>query len=174
MAERGGGDSQFGDVGWEIAYFARELITHFSTEPEPLGDGSQGMPQGDCQALEDWVMLDHQVPLIEVPPEVDGLVRQQAQDALLDFHIALPYSEAERKWLIGLYLDRPGRTAEHKPRLLELYEDRILMAGVRRVVSGRDLMRRWTAWRREIDEFEGQGALDQARQALVKIDELLS
>jgi hypothetical protein len=174
MTETGGGGSQFGDVGWEIALFARDLIDHFSAEPEPLGDGSQGMPEADCKALELWLDIDTEVPLIEVPYEVDGSVRQQAQDAIRDFHIALPYNEAERKWLIRLSSGRWGRKTEDMPRLLEMYEDRILMSGVQRVVSGRDLMRRWMAWRRETDEFEGSGALDQARQALAKIDELLS
>ena len=47
------------------------------------------------------------------------------------------------------------------------------MAGVRRVVSGRDLMRRWIAWRREAGEYEGQGSHDQARDALRTMQELM-
>lgn len=163
----------FGDVGTEIVYYADELIKSLSAEPKALGE-SGVMPGHDRRTLADWLGLEHLVPLVDVPCELEGDVRQRAHGALSAFHNALPFSEAERDWLVRLYRHGAALTDETFPDIAEAYEDRIMSAGVTRVVSGRDLMRRWTAWRREADEFENQGALDQARKALQGLREQLS
>lgn len=162
---------QFGDVGAEIAGFARDLVEYLSGEPEPLGDRAQGMPKTDNRALEGWLSMESVVPLLDDPD--DGVLQKKGYDALLAFHIALPYNEAERQWLTQVD-SASERTPDDLSRLIEGCEDRIMMAGVQQVVSGRDLMRRWTAWRRETDEFAGQGSLDKAREALQSVQALMS
>lgn len=62
-----------------------------------------------------------------------------------------------------------GQGAIDIPRFLRPRSPTIVEAGLRRVVKGRDLMRRWWAWRRDLDEFADQGGLDQARAALVNL-----
>jgi hypothetical protein len=166
-------NEKFGDVGVEIADIADILIEYWSGEPEPLGDPSQVMPDSDNQALGYWLSMESVVPLVEIPYEVTGDVRRQAHDALVAFHVALPYNEAERQWL-GQTSRRAGqRKPGDQPERIAAYEDTIMMAGVRQAVSGRELMRRWPTWRRETGEYAGQGALDEARQALRTIQELM-
>jgi hypothetical protein len=163
----------FGDVGTEIAYYARELIQSFSIEPE-VCDESGVMPRTDSRALDNWLGLEHLVPLVDVPIELEGDVRQRAHDALSSFHTALPFSEAERSWLVRLFRQLDAPTVEAFPIAVETQEAQIMSAGVKRVVTGRDLMRRWVAWRRERDEFEGQASLDKVREALQRVQELMS
>lgn len=160
----------FGDVGAEIADFAKLLGESLAQAPEVL-DSSEVMPSADAEALEHWLVLEHLVPMMAVPEELDGVVRKQGHDVLSVLHTAMPYSEAERGWLLRLYRqpNRPEifvREPEALPTWLATQEARIMSAGAKRVVSGRDLMRRWTAWRRQSGEFEGQGSLDEARAAL--------
>jgi hypothetical protein len=49
-----------------------------------------------------------------------------------------------------------------------------MSAGIRRVIHGRDLLQRWWSWRRETGEYAGQGSLDQARDALEGVIELIA
>jgi hypothetical protein len=49
-----------------------------------------------------------------------------------------------------------------------------MMAGVQRTVEGRDLMRRWMSWLKEADEFQDQGSLGQARDALSSVHRLMA
>jgi hypothetical protein len=168
------GYEQFGPIGGEIARYAGELIGYFSAEPEGLRAESQDVPKPDYLALEAWLELEGSVPLIDVSMDVDGEDRRKLHDTLLAFHTALPFNEAERGWLDQMHDRLCERSVKDIPRMIEGYEDRIMMAGVQQVVNGRDLMRRWAAWRRETDEFAGQGSLDQAREALLSVQELLS
>jgi hypothetical protein len=165
----------FGDVGTEIMYYAGQLIESFSAEPENLGE-SDAMPRADGQALADWLGLEHLLPMVEVdmPVELQGKARRQAYDALSTLHMALPFSEAERGWLVRLYRHSHVPTDETLPGMIETREAEIMSAGVKRVANGRELMRRWTAWRREADEFSGQGSFDQAREALQRVQEMMS
>jgi hypothetical protein len=163
----------FGDVGNEIAQFAGLLIQSLSTDPEAANE-SGNMLEEDSLALEYWLELEHLVPIVAVPEELDGDVRKAAHDALSTLHTATPFSEAERGWLLQVARQTTPRRVETFPGLVETQESQIMSAGIKLVVTGRDLMRRWTAWRRGQDEFEGQGGLDQAREALVRIQELMS
>jgi hypothetical protein len=166
----------FGSVGAEVASYAGDLINYLSTEPEVLGDRSLVMPEYDCQALGDWLEIEEAIPMMEVviSAEIMGPVKKKANDALFALHTALPFSEAERGWLIQLFRQLHVPSIEALPGMIETQEAQIISAGVKRVVTGRDLMRRWTAWRRETDEFVGQGSLDQAREALQSMQGLLS
>jgi hypothetical protein len=167
------GYEQFGPIGGEIARHAGELIEYFSAKPKGLRAESQDMPKPDYLALQDWLELEGSVPLIDVSMDVDGEDRRKLHDTLLAFHTALPFNEAERGWLDQMHDRLCERSVKDIPRMIEGYEDRIMMAGVQRTVSGRDLMRRWIAWRRETDEFEGQSSLDLAREALQELKDQL-
>lgn len=113
-----------------------------------------------------WLTDDHQDgPLLHFRKYVE------------DFHTALPFSESER----GMVLRAAGVEYEYLPERddeilswLEVKEELVISAGLRHVVRGRDLARRWLSWRREADEYEGQGTLDVAREALRDIIQLVT
>jgi len=169
------GLQQFGPIGGELAYHAERLLGYMAPDSESSGGPSEWL-KADALALENWLEIEDAVPLLDVFDEVDGEDRQQLHNTLLAFHTALPFNEAERGWLWQIHrrVNDIDCSTEDVPRIIEGYEDRIMMAGVRRVVSGRELMRRWIAWRRETDEFTGQSSLDQARQALQRMQDLVS
>jgi hypothetical protein len=118
--------------------------------------------------------LEHLIPLIDVPVELEGDVRQRAFDAFAKLHTALPFDEAERGWLVTAWRQEGSTTVEDLPGAIASQEAQIVSAGVERTVSGRDLMRRWMAWRRGEDEFQGQAGLNQAREALQRVEEMLT
>src|ERR1700730_8263132 len=150
-------EEPFGHIGTELAFYADVLTQRLADEPEMLGDESGGMPESDWLAFDGWLDFEGTVPLMAIPEEVDGPLRSEVFDVLLAFHTALPYNEAERTWLSQItYL----QDHEDMPRLIEEGHHKIMVAGVRRVVSGRDLMRRWVAWHRETDEFAGQDSIE--------------
>jgi hypothetical protein len=80
------------------------------------------------------------------------------------YRAALPFDEPEGRWLLQTYdevwgTDSIARIRSHPPV-------EIVAGGLRRVIAGRDLLRRWWAWRRQTDEFRGQGTLGVACDAL--------
>lgn len=96
---------------------------------------------------------------------------------LREFHVALPFSEAERQWTAdtlwrGAYAGRrlgyPYGAVAIRRRVADLYD-----GGRSRRVSGTELMDTFWAWRREISEFEGAGSLDIAVEALRSIGQIL-
>src|ERR1700722_5318617 len=120
---------QFGDIGAEIAQIAEVLIDYFSGEPEDFGDGSQGMPDSDHEALGYWLSMESVAPIMDVPYEVDGGTRRQVYDTWVAFHTALPFNEAERQWLDEMSRRVRERLPGDFPRFIEGYEDQIVMAG---------------------------------------------
>lgn len=163
----------FGDVGTEIVTFARLLTKSFSADPE-ASDELGAMSRTDCWDLEYMLELEHLIPLIDVPVELEGDVRQRAHDAFGALHTALPFSEAERGWLVSVWRQERLQAVEDLPVVMSNHEAQIISAGVQRAVSGRDLMRRWTAWRRGRDEFDGYDGFTQAREALQSVEEMLT
>jgi hypothetical protein len=165
---------QFGHIGGELAYYAGELAGHFTGEPEKLSPESHDTPESDCLALQSWLDFQGTLPIMEIPSEVGGPDRERLYYALFALHTALPFNEAEREWLSQMNTRLTKHSASERPKLIEAHEDHIMVAGVRQIVSGRSLMRRWVLWRRESADFEGQGSLAQAREALQSLQELLS
>jgi hypothetical protein len=170
------GLEQFGSIGGEIASHAGRLLDYLVPVSGDSGD-QLDWQRADYLALGDWLELEEAVPLIDVFDDVEGGDRRKLHETLHAFHTALPFDEAERGWLGKIY-DRLSEGGEYPsremPRLIEGHEDQIMVEGLRKAVNGRDLMRRWIAWRRESGEYEGQGSLDQAREALGGLRELLS
>jgi hypothetical protein len=162
----------FGDVGIEIMHYADELVSSLSGEPASL-DESGAMPTADCTALANWLTLEHLVPLVDVPVELEGDVRQRAHDALSALHTALPFSEAERGWLVRLYRHR-SPTGEDLPAMIKTCNSEVMDSGIKREIVGRDLMRRWIAWRREDAEYTDQHSVSEARNALEVVRTVMS
>jgi hypothetical protein len=85
---------------------------------------------------------------------------------LINFHVALPFAEAEREWLVEnvAFYGGPGEIEDQLA-----YKSQIVSEGVHKVVAAHDMVRRWLAWRQQAGEYSGQGTLDQARTALAFI-----
>jgi hypothetical protein len=115
---------------------------------------------GHLQQMEEHAWEVHDTSNLDGWTRVDGL-------RLLwrNFHVALPYSEAEREWLIeNLSLD-PQRSAGGLEDQLG-YTAEIVSAGLRTTIVAHELISRWMAWRSESEQFRGQGTLDSARSSL--------
>ncbi|HTB49078.1 MAG TPA: hypothetical protein VK712_03280 [Verrucomicrobiae bacterium] len=129
--------------------------------------------QSDRLALIGWQNLEAETLDALAEP---GLNRSQVGDILgllSDFHVAVPFDEAEGTWLLNVC----GEALEKGENLSFVRNRRpeeIVSAGLRRVIDGRDLLRRWWAWRRDTDEFRGQGTVDMCREALRVLIETLS
>lgn len=89
----------------------------------------------------------------------------------LSAHAALPFNEAERGIVCSAYRADSGEAGAYReiPSQIRQQEFEIVSAGLGSVVRGRDLMRRWWAWRREADDFDGQDSLSRAKTALIQL-----
>jgi hypothetical protein len=129
----------------------------------------------DNAALNYISILEDEATGFCVEPELPRTQREALQreigTQLAIFNEALPFDEGERRWLTPTWLDIPGSWRERHKALCNA-EGEIVVNGVHRTVQGADLMRRWRSWRREFDEYEGQGTLDIARTALARLVEL--
>ncbi len=123
--------------------------------------------ESDDMALEVWIEAEFLVPFLA--PK-DGVVTTDESYELFSdigrLHGAVPFSDAERHWLVDKYRDMSDDKQRSRLREQEIH---LMSGGVRQVVQGRDLMRRWWSWRRQVDEFEGQRSLDAAIEAMQKI-----
>jgi hypothetical protein len=75
-------------------------------------------------------------------------------------HAALPFSEGERRWLLDV--QREISDVELPEGLIGL-EAIVTSSGLRTVVQGRELVRRWAAFRRSTDEFARLGTVEEAQ-----------
>ncbi len=169
-----GGDpfGLFGNIGDEIAGNAKALIGYLSEEPEPVVLGAMEMPASDKVAFSEWIGMEWLIPIMDVPNEPlgGGVIRRQAHDAVVAFHSALPYHEAERQWLDRTGMGHEGELSSY----IQGQEERVMVAGVRRVASGRELVHRWILWRREAGPFAGQDSVAEACAALQRIQNMMS
>jgi hypothetical protein len=168
-------EPRFGPVGEDVAHEASSFLAALEGEAPPHEAAEDGMVLDghDRLNLDRWIEIVTGLDIIEVPPEVPPDERAKLHEAVTAFHTAMPFTEAERRWLITVGME--GDDATHElSEVIARKTDEIMAAGVRQPVSGRELMRRWAAWRREADEFAGQGSLEMARMALRGMRTLLN
>jgi hypothetical protein len=128
----------------------------------------------DYDSLTVAINLEDRVKKEGLPADAPESVRGELNGYLDAWYMALPFSEAERGVVLDAY--RLEEALIHRDSLasdIRKTKVEVVAAGVRSVVKGRDLMRRWWSWRRELDEFAGQGSLTQARVALTGLVERL-
>ncbi|HEX3910183.1 MAG TPA: hypothetical protein VHW67_05720 [Solirubrobacteraceae bacterium] len=126
----------------------------------------------DLFSLHNWFSVQEKVPGALAEPTLGVDQVDEITGVLLDFNFTLPYDEAERSWLYAAYDAAYGPDSVETIRSREPEE--IMSRGLRRVIDGRDLTRRWWAWRRETDEFRGQGGIELAREALRALIEMVA
>ena len=170
---------RYGEAGVEAGLFAFHLRDHLPSsdpemppalggrQPDELLDEHPGWTHEDHVVFGYFMDFEDDIALLRPADEVFDSEQIDLFDNLRHFHAALPFNEGERHWLIAAErvaqeIPVPAGTFEHMSPM----EGEIISAGVKQPVVGFDLVRRWVAWRREADDFEGQGSLDEARSAL--------
>lgn len=155
-----------------------------------LGEETYHLALGMPVKGADWVL--HRVALLEgslatysLEPEVTDVdqrqrIMQELNTGLSLYHEALPFSEAERRWMSGICaavdtgLERrmPDRT---KPSIdtLRSSDARIVSSGFFKVVNGDELYQRWRSWCASSGEFEGSGGVEIAYRGLQRVTSLL-
>jgi hypothetical protein len=119
----------------------------------------------DTSSLHNWHDLERHIPGTQAELGAESDV-EDLNEVLLRLHGALPFDEVEREWVYQAYDESRG---PNSITLMRRREAAIVSGGLRRVLQGRDLMRRWWSWRRETDEYSGQGSLDIARDTLAEL-----
>jgi hypothetical protein len=99
-------------------------------------------------------------------------VRDEVSSRVDDWHGALPFSEVERTVIYDAY-QRGHREPRDVPSQLRQEGYQRISSGVSSRIEGRELMSRWWAWRRELDQFAGQESLIEARATVARMTALL-
>jgi hypothetical protein len=149
------------------AYETARFLSYLSVSPneqalyEDARDGLYGL----YAELELWLTL--------YESDAKGDERVEFQRSFVDlvhvFHTALPHDEAERRWLYDNYWEVMPEAGEVRD-----IETEVMSGGIRRVVHGRELVRRWIAWRQGSDEYAGHNGIGVARSALAGVITLLT
>jgi hypothetical protein len=139
------------DVG-ETAFFLfmnLEAAGHkmpFAPDETPRWDSA------DYEAFEHLDSYDSGIALMQLGSEIPTDDLQTLFRNFRHLGAALPFSEGERHWLF-----EANRSL--RPLGIDLVEGiiaadtHVISGGLRQVLRGRELVRRWAAWRRQADEF---------------------
>jgi hypothetical protein len=175
--------SPYGLAGQQLGELAFKLAPYLAspTKEMPFAPGDTPRWTDDDRQTFWGELMDFEfsVPMLEreVEREAKGDFDRRFPN-IVRFHAALPFSEDERRWYVAEHgivweLDVDKRMdALEKARVEEgtdeeiAIEAQIIALGTQQGVDRRDFVRRWAAWRREVDEFAGQGQIDDARTAL--------
>ena len=143
----------------------------------------------DYRAFTSALLVEGHSRRLRMSPDVPFDRRQpiadQIQELLATFREALPYSEAERRWLVDIdkqfeprrVLLDPDERGWQRPvpapveeQLIDLNaaKGEIVSAGLHQVVQGREL-----AWRRQTEEFTDEGSREIAYEALRGLGHML-
>ncbi len=157
----------YGDNGPDVGNSAVQLLESIDGLQHRVaeGHGERTWLKEDYEALECWLELEWYIPFLESSEvEVDDAIELMGH--IDTVRSAVPFTSAERHWLTYTYRNKPD---DYECSRLRDSEISLISGGVRQVVQGRDLMRRWQSWCRQTDEFQGQGSLEIAQDALQKI-----
>lgn len=151
-----------GEASAYLAVTAVDIVSQLSHVPQRPDIRRVRWANSDYCTFYDWQELERAVPLAVTELSVDDGCR--LADQLESLHCALPYSEAERRWLRVNYAEPPTESGRWES--IRRQEIAVVSNGLVQVMHGREMLRKWWAWRRETDEFAGQGSLDEACAAL--------
>jgi hypothetical protein len=163
----------FGNDGAELALSAQYLLEYLSAEPNSERDNEQLL--ADLLHFE-IVAQDLGWVSIEEPGHI-GEFRlselRRLQSLVHRFHVSLPFTEAERFWLVQSYKVASDENSSHEAFVaLDHKHEQIIVSGERRTVSGRELLERWDSWCRQEGNFSNQGTLEIATDALKELTQV--
>jgi hypothetical protein len=141
---------------------------------EPFSEQREEWQPGDSWGLQSWLALEDGLLLAPLSAGLRNETQlRRFHDASDMFHQHLPYNEPERAWLMKMALS-PFTISNIPEYFYNAEEESITVAGLLRVASGRDLMRRWLSWRAETDEYTGQAVMDCVQDSLRDLVELVA
>jgi hypothetical protein len=156
-----------GDVGGEYALelldnlLAPKTVMPFAPDETPRWDKS------DQDGFEWLFALQDNMDYLDPAADLDAPATGHVAAPWHCCTVALPFSESERYWLIDAQRRHWRSYPQRDPEVplsesIVGVETTVMSGGLRRALHGRDLVRRWASWRREADEFAGQGGLTTA------------
>jgi hypothetical protein len=164
------GESPYGMTGGETGEHVLGLLENLLTPKTPMPFEPGETPRWDdtdIEAFEYVALLDGDMRCLDPTYEEGSVNTGLTHEAWQQLTPSLPFGEGERNWLIQTLYRPMGQT--DKPTVRERYpnaflpiEATVISGGVHQVVQSRDLVRRWASWRRETDEFAGQGNITRA------------
>ena len=166
-------DIEYQTFDKEVGRLAYACLDQLSVPLATLDSDTHGWTHADRAA---WGMV-YEVDWLGrlmVPPTGTPLENRIQFDKLMaSLRTALPFTEAEREWLLE------DAASYHSLRegdfdVVRGSEARLVSVGLSRVVHARDILQRWWSWRREVGDYADQGGLDQARHALAGLVQLLT
>jgi hypothetical protein len=175
-------DETFGEnIHKEVGDLAYRLLDVLSQDVTRLEADVHGWTEADKKGVDLAWETDWLARLVVPPKPVSDIARTDFVMLMGSFRMALPWTEAERRWLLDGY-DFPNsaldtydmRGDDGWREFANQSEAEVMSAGIRRIIRGRDLLQHWWSWRRETGEYEGQGSLEQARESLGGVIALLS
>jgi hypothetical protein len=172
-------DIPFHQYDKDVGELAVRSLDYLSRDITGLDADEHGWTEIDYDALRNIHEADWLERLL-VPPATTPLEnRITFNEQMASLRQALPFSDAERQWLFDDPDRNRSKTGAHwgiDPKYIEAVrqsETQLVSAGLSRVVHGRDLIQRWWSWRRATGEYADGAGLNQARQSLKGIIELL-
>jgi hypothetical protein len=169
-----------GDFGWPAGheyaeygpwgYHAKDVGTSAIDLLDSL------LKQPDTNAFDALMNMEVDITFIEPAPDDSATSEEGVTGGeIVDLHrtifrlrAALPFSMGEYGWLFDPQ-NRMRTTPDRYAELVNAKPEVIVSGGLGQVVQGRDIVRRWWDWRRELGEFTGQGSLEVARTELGNI-----
>lgn len=165
----------YGPNGREVALAAAHLLDNLLAPKASLTFRPFERPRWDSDDLkgfEDFIEVDSGVAFLEPAPDpiVSGDRLAQLFRNVRELNASLPFREGERHWLIAAWLaNREPKPSARVEAVAEAEDTTVISAGLRQDLDGRDLVRRWAAWRREEHEFDGQDSRRRAQTLLRSI-----
>lgn len=171
---------RYGPAGSEMWSDATRLLNNLLAPKTDLVFMPTDPPQwdeDDIAAFAGYHAFERSAPFLEPQSSVDGDNLVDGQDLgdlfreFRELNTCLPFGEGERHWLLARALEEVKAYQDYGEFVTGLIpvETTVISGGVQQVLNGRDLARRWPAWRREQQEFHGQGSLRKAQSLLAQI-----
>src|ERR1700735_4459789 len=159
-------EGPYGRIGDEAGTYALLLLDNLLASKTPMPFAPDETPcwdEADRCGFDNLDVLHGGMDSVDTSWDIDGPGTGELIRPWHHFTATLPFSEAERYWVIGASREhwRKHRNL-NLPESIVTVETTFMSAGLRQTLYGRELVRRWASWRRETDEFAGQGGLTTA------------
>lgn len=163
-------EAPYGAIGNEGGEHALQLLENLLAPKTPMPFAPGQTPRWDKtdqRGFHSLFALQGDMNCID-PSYDETISTGELTEPWHDLATSLPFSEAERYWMMWAQRKHWRTHRQRGPEEVPLPESIVtekavvMSGGVRQALRGRDLVRRWAAWRREADEFAGQGSLTAA------------
>lgn len=172
-----GENYEYDRIYLEVGAFANKALDALCIELGRLPSDERGWTKADSYALSDLAEVEVLVETM-IPPESTPLDnRQLANQHVRSLRNALPFSGAERWWLLRnrfaeIRQSDFGPADKEYTDPIKTAADELVSEGLHQVVRGQVLLGKFWSWRREVGEYSGGEGLADARESLAGIVEL--